>query len=49
MATASGIGLTVIVIGAEVPEQPFSSVTCTVNMPLSLTGMAGVIAPFDHR
>ncbi len=45
---AVGAGFTPTLTGADVAEQPFASVTVTVNVPLALTVIDGVVAPFDQ-
>lgn len=49
VTVGAGSGLTVTVVAAEVPEQPFPSVTVTVNVPELLTVIACVVAPVDHK
>jgi len=44
-----GIGFTVTVVAADVAEQPFASVTVTVNEPLEVTLIDCVVAAFDHE
>jgi hypothetical protein len=43
-----GNGLTVTLIASEVAEQPEPSVIVTVNVPLALTVIDCVVAPFDQ-
>ena len=44
-----GAGLTVTLTGDELPLQPLGSVTFTLKLPLALTTIDCVVAPFDHR
>ena len=44
-----GTVLSSVVVALFVALHPLAEVTVTVNMPASLTVMAGVVAPVDHE
>src|SRR5260221_11935849 len=46
---ACGLALTVTTVGALVAVQPLALPTVTLKLPLALTVMACVVAPFDQR
>lgn len=46
---AGGVGFTVTVFGADVPELHPFVITCTRNVPEVLTVMDCVVAPFDQK
>ena len=46
---AEGFGFTLTLTGEELPLHPLESVTVTLKLPLALTTIDCVVAPFDHR
>src|SRR5712691_8530582 len=46
---AVGLALTVTAVGVDVALHPLASVTVTLELPLALTVIDDVVAPFDQR
>jgi hypothetical protein len=49
MTGVAGNALTTTLVGAELPLQPFASVTVTLYEPVAFTVIDCVMAPFDQR
>ena len=49
MTGLTGFALTVTAVDDEVAEQPLAFVTATLKLPVALTVIDCVVAPFDHK
>jgi hypothetical protein len=45
LIVTAGLGLTVTLVGADVPEQPLAFVTVTLKLPETVAGIDGPFAP----